>query len=220
MSVEKFKRILKLLISDFVRKSNHVAVHEVLNDVKNITATIEMVGDEKEAVEGICLQDIGEQEPEKLGEYYTKVEKSIYKKLKKYSKTDDKDQKDQLRTQAQNYTVDIKNYVIQKLKWKKAFEVLRDFLVSHKRDGREKNPLSDKEEEIYEFQIILNYLSKNGEEKKLKYLQDQLGLTSSYERTVKEILRKSLQTRPANDKSSEEKVRRSVFLKKELDILD
>ena len=50
MSVEKFKRILKLLITDFVRKSSHVAVHEVLNDVKNITATIEMVGDEKEVM--------------------------------------------------------------------------------------------------------------------------------------------------------------------------
>ena len=152
MSVEKFKRILKLLISDFVRKSDHVFVHEVLNNVKNITATVEMVGDEKEAVEGICLQDIGEQEPEKMGEYYTNIENSIYKKLNKYYKTNDKDEKDlKPRLLAQDYTVDIKNYVIQKLKWKKAFEVLREFLVSHKRDGREKNPLSDKEEEIYEF---------------------------------------------------------------------
>ena len=80
------------------------------------------------------------------------IENSIYKKLNKYSKTNDKDQKDpKPRLQAQDYTVNIKNYVIQKLKWKKAFEVLREFLVSHKRDGREKNPLSDKEEEIYEF---------------------------------------------------------------------
>ena len=37
---------------------------------------------------------------------------------------------------------------------------------------------------------------------------------------MKEILRKTLKSRPSNDKSAEEKVRRSVFLNKELEILD
>ena len=62
MSVEKFKRILKLLISEFVRKSDHIAVHEVLTNLKNITATIEMEENEKEAVKGKCLLEIGELE--------------------------------------------------------------------------------------------------------------------------------------------------------------
>ena len=45
----------------------------------------------------------------------------------------------------------MKDYVVKKLKWFKAFEVLRNFLVCHKRDGLDKNQLSHKEEEIFEF---------------------------------------------------------------------
>ena len=91
------------------------------------------------AYEGKHLLEIGELEDQKLGESYEKIESIIYSEYKKLQKDVNKDVH---LNNAQTNTRAIKGYVMQKLKWFKAFEVLRDFLVSHKREGMDKNAFS------------------------------------------------------------------------------
>ena len=84
-----------------------------------------------------------------------------------------------------------------KRKWFKAFEILQDFLVNHKRDNKSKlkDPLSSKEEEIYRFQLILNYLNKEGRHGKLMFIHNELNLTSDFKDTVTNTLRNVLMTK-------------------------
>ena len=52
--------------------------------------------------------------------------------------------------------------------------------------------MSTKEEEIYRFQLILNYLNKEERHGKLLFIHKELNLTSDFEETVTKTLRNVL----------------------------
>ena len=69
--------------------------------------------------------------------------------------------------------------------------------MNHKKDNRtvREGPLTSKEEQIYKFQLILNYLSKKDARDKLAFINNELNLTSDFGRTVTETLRNVLTQR-------------------------
>ena len=85
MSVEKFKRIMKLLITEFIRTSSetHVAIHEVLNNLDKKTGADQMKQTEIEGQEGKHLLQLGEFQTEKMGSSFRDLERSIYHRYKK-----------------------------------------------------------------------------------------------------------------------------------------
>ena len=111
-----------------------------------------------------------------------------------------------------------------KRNWFKAFEIIQDFLVNHKRDNKSKlkDPLSSKEEEIYRFQLILNYLNKEGRHGKLMFIHNELNLTSDFKETVTQTLRNALMTKRVKTVHDHVYIedRETAFAKDQLKLLD
>ena len=131
-SIDKFRRMLKLMVVEFVYESRYLLIHSALG--RNITDLIHKQGD-KDALTKIC--------------------NDLQRKLLKMPETDFKERKFSAEDIQRGIIPAMEDYVSRKRKWFKAAEVLIEMVTR----AKDEHLMTTKERNTFRHQFILNYLN-------------------------------------------------------------